>query len=262
MSLETPDRPIAVEYPASDGEPMAETDVHRRLMSDLIFELSNFFKDDPDVYVSGNLLLYYVEGNPGKRVAPDVFVARGVGKRARRVYKLWEERAAPDVVIELSSRQTWREDVDEKFELYQELGIKEYFLFDPEYDYLIDSLVGYRLEEGRYSAIKVMSGKALIESLGLELVDTGETLRIFDPRSGLMLPTPEEHAEASLRAEEASRLDREACIRAEEASRLDREACIRAEEASRLDREARIKAESETARLREELERLKRPKSN
>ncbi len=248
MSLETPDRPIAVEYPASDGKPMAETDVHRRLMSDLIFELSNFFKDDPDVYVSGNLLLYYVEGNPGKRVAPDVFVARGVGKRARRVYKLWEERAAPDVVIELSSRQTWREDVDEKFELYQELGIREYFLFDPEYDYLIDSLVGYRLEEGRYSAIQAKSGRALIESLGLELVNTGQTLRIFDPRSGMMLPTPEEHAEARLRAEEGARLDREACIRAEEAVRLERE--------------ARITAEAETARLRGELQRLKHPKSN
>jgi len=243
MSLETPDRPIAVEYPASDGKPMAETDVHRQLMSDLIFELSNFFKDEADVYVSGNLLLYYVEGNPGKRVAPDVFVARGVAKGARRVYKLWEEQAVPDVVIELSSRQTWREDVDEKFELYQKLGIKEYFLFDPEYDYLIDSLVGYRLEEGRYSPIKVKSGRALIESLGLELVDTGETLRIFDPRSGLTLQTPEEHAEASLRAEEASRLDRQACSRAEETARLERE--------------ARIKAEAEAVRLREELERLK-----
>ena len=233
MSLETPDRPIAVEYPASDGKPMAETDVHRQLMSDLIFELSNFFKDEADVYVSGNLLLYYVEGNPGKRVAPDVFVARGVGNGARRVYKLWEERAAPDVVIELSSRQTWHEDVDEKFELYQELGIKEYFLFDPEYDYLIDSLVGYRLKEGRYSPIHVKGGRVLSESLGLELVDTGQTLRIVDPRSGMMLPTPDELAEARLRAEEAGRLDRE----------------------------ARIRAETEIARLREELESLKHPDS-
>ena len=86
-------------YPASDGEPMAETDTHRNLMVELIAQLTAFFSHTPDVYVSGNLFVYYVESEPAKRVAPDVFVARGVGKHERRIYKLWEERRAPEVVL-------------------------------------------------------------------------------------------------------------------------------------------------------------------
>jgi hypothetical protein len=80
MSLRKEDQLFTIDYPESDGEPMAETDVHYRLMTDLRFELERFFRDDADVYVSGNILLYYVEGNPKKRVAPDVLVARGVRK--------------------------------------------------------------------------------------------------------------------------------------------------------------------------------------
>ncbi|HMV49864.1 MAG TPA: Uma2 family endonuclease, partial [Blastocatellia bacterium] len=75
-------------YPESDGKPMAETDIHRNLLADLVFTLDNHFRHQPDVYVSGNLLVYYVEGNPAKCFAPDVFVVRGVPKNQRRIYKL------------------------------------------------------------------------------------------------------------------------------------------------------------------------------
>jgi Uma2 family endonuclease len=122
-----------IDYPESDGKPMAETDKHRDLMTALIGSLSNHFAGEADVYVSGNLLLYYVEGDRDKCVAPDVFVVRGVGKHERRTYKLWEERHAPNVVIEISSRGTKKEDLNWKKQLYAWLGVREYFIFDPEY---------------------------------------------------------------------------------------------------------------------------------
>jgi Uma2 family endonuclease len=174
---------------------MAETDVHRQLLSDLVFTLDNFFHAQPDVYVSGNLLIYYVEGDPKKRVAPDVFVTRGVGKRQRRICKLWEESVTPQVVIELTSRQTWREDLQEKWRLYEQLGVEEYFIFDPEYDYLDDPLVGYRLKDGKYKAMNTHDGRLRSKVLGLDLVDTGETLRLFDPKSGQFLPNWQELTE-------------------------------------------------------------------
>lgn len=208
---------------------MAETDIHAQLMMDLRLTLTNFFRDDPNVYVSSNLLLYYVEGDPRKRVAPDVFVVRGVSKGPRRIYKLWEEGHAPGVVIELSSRQTWREDLQAKWRLYSELGVGEYFIFDPEYDYLDEPLVGYRLEGNQYVNLEVIDGRVPSEVLGLELVDTGETLRLHDPHAGRFLPTPME--EAALRRAEAA--------------------------AHRIETEARLRAEAETARLREELARLR-----
>lgn len=183
-------------YPESDGKPMAETDVHRNLLADLVFTLDNHFSNDPDVYVSGNLLVYYVEGNPAKCFAPDVFVVRGVPKGQRRIYKLWEEGVAPQIVIELTSRKTWREDLQTKWRLYEELGVQEYFIFDPEYDYLDDPLVGYRLEDGKYVALEVNDHRIKSDVLRLEIVDTGETLRLFDPAIGQFLPNTSESAAA------------------------------------------------------------------
>jgi Putative restriction endonuclease len=175
-------------------------------------------------------LLYYVKGDPRKRVAPDVFVVRGVPKGNRRVYKLWEEGHSPDIIFEISSRQTWREDMYEKWRLYERFGVKEYFMFDPEYDYLIEPLVGWHLEEGQYVPVEVTDGRVRSEVLGLELVDTGETLRLLDPRTGKFLPTP---------AETSAAFDAEAEARAQADA-------------------ARLQAEAEVNRLRAELEQLRR----
>ncbi|HEY7544737.1 MAG TPA: Uma2 family endonuclease [Blastocatellia bacterium] len=213
MSLRKEEIAETIEYPSSDGEPMAETDTHIKLMMNLRFTLSQFFRNREDVYIGSNLLIYYVEGDTRKRVAPDVFVVRGVGKHDRRVYKLWEEGRAPDVVIELSSRQTWGEDLQKKWRLYEQLGVKEYYIFDPEYDYLPSPLLAYKLREGQYEQIEVENGRIASEELGLELVDTGETLRLYDPRAGAFLPTADEETDARIKAEEALRQSREEVAR-------------------------------------------------
>lgn len=231
--VETMQKATTIYYPESDGKPMAETDVHRTLMSELIRELTKRFRDEPDVYVSGNLLVYYVEGNPRKCFAPDVFIVRGVGNHQRRTYKIWEEGRAPKVVIEISSRQTWGDDLQRKWKLYQQLGVQEYFIFDPEYDYLMklnETLVAYRLVDEEYVPVEVVEGRVTSEALGLELVDTGATLRLYAANAKCFLSTPEE----------------------EEAARQAAEARSKAEV------EARQGAEAEVARLSEELERLRR----
>src|SRR4051794_6365212 len=91
-----------VDYPTSDGKPMAETDLHRQDMVDLIETIDDHFAADPNVYVTGNLLLYYEEGNPRKSVSPDVFVVRGVPKLPPRdYYLLWLEGKPPELAIEI-----------------------------------------------------------------------------------------------------------------------------------------------------------------
>lgn len=225
-----------IEYPESDGQPMAETDKHRDLMFALIAALQNHFADEPDVYVSGNLLLYYIEGDPTKCVAPDVFVVRGVAKHERRIYKLWEEGRAPNVVIEVSSRKTTKEDLSWKKQLYAWFGVAEYFIFDPEYK-LKPPLRAFRLRGKEFIEEAVTGNRVLSAELGLELVNTGKTLRLLDQQTGEFLPTPQEEAVARRQAE----------AQAAEAAIARRQAEARA-----------AAAEAELARLRAELAQLKR----
>ena len=60
--------------------------------------------------------------------------ARGVSKRFRRSYVLWEEGKAPDCEVEVSS-PVWRaKERTKKRDLYAKLGVREYFLIDPAYE--------------------------------------------------------------------------------------------------------------------------------
>jgi Uma2 family endonuclease len=230
-----------VEYPASDGQPMAETDTHRDLMVYLIEALKAYFQANPQVYVAGNLFIYYEKGDPQSRVAPDVFVVSGVSKRRRRVYRLWEEGKGPDVVIEVSSRSTRGEDLWEKRGLYEFLGVEEYFLFDPLDEYLTPPLQGYRLVEGWYRALEPEqdgSGgwRLLSRRLGLELRTEGNWLRLYDPARGELLLTP---------------------LEAQERMRQEAEGRRQAEVIARQEIEGRRQAEARLAELEAELARLR-----
>ena len=194
-----------ITYPTSDGKPMAETDLHRDLMLDLIETLKAFYAADPMVYVSGNLLVCYEEGNRRKHVSPDVFVVRGVQKHLRENYLLWEEGQSPRFVIELTSSSTRSEDTDTKMALYRDvLEVREYFLFDPMGDYLTPSMQGWRRRSGVYHPIRTVAGRLPSLTTGLHLERAGNELRLWNPATRAWLPTPTERADqADERADRA-----------------------------------------------------------
>ena len=72
-----------VYYPESDGEPMAESPKHQKVMIDCTDVLRRRFRDVPDVYIAGNMFMYYEEGNPRKSISPDVFMVRGALSKSR-----------------------------------------------------------------------------------------------------------------------------------------------------------------------------------
>jgi Uma2 family endonuclease len=194
---------------------MAETDLHRQDMVDLIETLQDYFAQDPRVYVTGNLLLYYEEGNPRKHVAPDVFVVRGVPKfPPRDYYLLWLEGKPPEVVIELTSKTTRREDQTKKRTLYRDvLKVAEYFQFDPTEDYLKPPFQGHRLVEGDYRPIAAVEGRLPSVVLGLHLERAGTQLRLFDPGAERRLPTRQEALAAKEAENEQLRREIEALRR-------------------------------------------------
>ena len=236
-TAQPPRRTREIEYPTSDGKPMAETELHLDDMIDTIQVLRDHFAAASDVYVCGNLLLYYEEGNPRKHVSPDVLVALGVPKKPLRDYYLvWKEGKAPDFVAEITSKSTKQEDMKKKFAIYRDLlRVSEYFLFDPRAEYLNPPLQGFRLVGGEYVGIEPVAGRLPSEVLGLHLERDGEKLRLFDPSTGRRLLTPiegrevaEHRAEVERRRAEVERRRAEAAevvqVRlAEENERLRRE---------------------------------------
>jgi Uma2 family endonuclease len=252
----TVEKPI--HYPESDGKPMAETDVHIDALIYLRETLKAYFTAEPRVYVAGNMLLYYEEGNPAACVAPDVFVVRGVTKQERRTYKLWEEEQVPTVVFEITSRSTRLEDLDTKRFLYARLGVQEYFLYDPLDEYLRPPLQGYRLHDGEYERMAGEPDVGLVsEALGLALMLENGRLRVVHPETRERLLTPAE-AYTARRVAEARVLVVETRVLEEAAQRQAAENRALQEAAQRQAAEARVAhAEAELARLRAEMARLR-----
>lgn len=190
-----------IEYPESDGKPMAETDTHRSQMNYLVEALIIWFLRRRRVYVAGNNLVYYQQGDPRLRLSPDVYVVKGVEQRDRRVYKLWEEKKAPCVVIEVSSKGTRREDLVTKFRLYRDvLRVKEYYVFDPLREYLPGRLKAWGLRGGEYVERPIDGDRILSPELGLSLVDS-KMLRLVEPRTNQELRTHREAEHDRQRAE-------------------------------------------------------------
>ena len=189
----------AVAYPCSDGRPMGESDLHIDCIAYLRDALRRHFEKHTagEVYVAGNMFVYYEEGNPRAVVAPDVFVVFGAPRHSRDSYLLWKEPKGPDFVLEVTSASTRREDGGRKREVYAALGVEEYFLYDPRGEHLTPPLQGFQLQAGEYRPLPAVptlpGGGVTVRSqvLRLDLRDRCEErmLRLHDPVAGRDLPT-------------------------------------------------------------------------
>jgi Uma2 family endonuclease len=194
----------AIEYPESDGQPMAETGIHVLRMTEALLTLREFFRNRPDVYVAANMFMYYEEGDPKKVVAPDLYIALDVAWQGeRRTWKVWEEGKAPDAIFEFTSASSRREDLGTKKGLYEVLGVREYFIYDPLGEYLKPPLRGYRREGEEF--VRLIGTPIESVALGLDLVVEQGILRFYDRATGEKLLTPLEQAEARRVEAEARR---------------------------------------------------------
>jgi len=230
VAMERRLEPTVIHYPESDGKPIGETDWHINAIAYLRQTLRYLFRRTEQIYVSAATLFYFEEGNPAAFVAPDVFVVKEIAKHDRRIYKLWEEQVAPCAVFEITSRSSRLEDLGAKRGLYEMMGVREYFVFDPLDEYLSPRLQGFRLVERYYQPMDPSpQGTLFSQELGLILQPEGILLRLVDPNTGEALPTLDEAVDLALAEAERAQA---------EAERADA-------------------AEAELARLRAELERMR-----
>lgn len=196
-----PTEPI---YPTGDGEPVAETFDHLYALL-VTLEVLKQYLIGQQATVLGNQFLYYAQGFPKLRTAPDVMVIFDVAPGGRDNYKIWEEGQVPRVVFEITSASTKGHDEGFKKTLYEQLGVQEYWQFDPKGEWIVEQLRGYRLRGETYESIS--NNQSLV--LQLQLKVEGKLIGFYRLDTGEKLLMPDELA-AALRQETIARQQAEA----------------------------------------------------
>jgi Uma2 family endonuclease len=210
-------------YPSSDGEPVAETYDHLYVLL-VTLEVLRQYLEGQQATVLGDQFLYYSQGFPRLRVAPDVMVIFNVAPGGRDNYKIWEEGQVPSVIFEMTSKGTQEQDQSFKKTLYEQLGVQEYWLFDPKAEWIPEQLQGYRLRGDHYEAIRDFTS----EPLKLRLQIEGKLIGFYRQDTGEKLLIPDELAEAL-------RQERQRAEQAEQQLQVERQRAEQAEqEADRL----------------------------
>ena len=230
--------PDELRLPFSDGKPLSENTRQLVAIVDCFDGLQRHLRGRRDVFVGADQFIhrdpdYHPKKNPCKPpVAPDVYVAFGVANRHRRSYVPWEEGKAPDFVLEVASPSSHRRDAEEKPGIYAEMGVKEFFLYDPE-GRLDPPLRGSELCDKTYKRLPeeelrngVVGIRSKVLGLGLCIASPGPepldgALRLYDPATGEFLTMRLELAdgkrEADARAAKAEAETEEARAEAAEA---------------------------------------------
>jgi Uma2 family endonuclease len=213
-----------------DNIPM-ETEQHKLQMDLLIYSLKPWLTQRPDGYVGGNRFVHFID-QAGHREfrGPDVFVALGIPKGIRKNWVVWQEGKEPDVVIELLSTSTFKEDKNEKKQVYQnQLRVKEYFWFDPLNP---TDFADFSLQRGNYQRLPVdRDGRLISQQLGLALIrwqgsyeDLDTIWLRWETLDGVLLLAPQEIAK------QQQQLARQAQAKAQQAEVKAQQAEVKAQQ--------------------------------
>ncbi len=171
-----PQTQTPIVYPDSDGQPMSDNTLQFQWIVTIKENLDLLFADNSNVFVAGDLLWYPVEGNNTIRRAPDVMVVFGRPKGYRGSYQQWQEdNIPPQVVFEILSPGNTIKEMAAKLQFYQQYGVEEYYLYDPE---KVD-FAGWQRIEGQLTIIEEIQGW-VSPRLGVRF-EMAKELQIFTP---------------------------------------------------------------------------------
>jgi Uma2 family endonuclease len=192
-------------YPDDDGLPMSDNTRQFQWIITLQCNLDALYRDNPDVFVAGNLLWYAMKGQPAVRRAPDAMVVFGRPKGYRGSYRQWQEDGiAPQVVFEVLSPGNEEAEMDRKFAFYDAYGVEEYYLYDPDGI----ELSGWRLQQGRLQPILQLDGW-VSPRLGIRFDLSGNELVVFRPDGSRFLTFLELEQARAAAEERAERLTKQ-----------------------------------------------------
>lgn len=213
----------SIQYPESDGQPMADNTLQYRWIVTIQGGIDAMFKNNPDVFVAGDLLWYPVEGNNKIRVAPDILVVFDRPKGDRGSYLQWKENdITPQIVFEILSPENTLTEMAKKLQFYNYYGVEEYYLYDPDKN----DLSGWIRRKNNLEVIETINNW-ISPRLTIRFVTTESELEIYRPDgrkfiSFVELETQRELAEnkANLEKNRADLAEEKANLAEEKAQRL------------------------------------------
>jgi Uma2 family endonuclease len=188
-----------------EGAELTQSRIHYAVIKYLTLVLEWLFHGQ-DVGVTGNVNFYQTENPLETSKSPDIAVVDGlevepVNLEATPSYYVGEDGPPPRLVFEIASKETWRQDLEEKPAKYALMGIKEYFVFDPNSQSFWagqwrkhNRLIGWRRNpaSGLYELlVKDAAGRLWSEELASWLVVEGEGLRLYNAEGQLRLTEAE-----------------------------------------------------------------------
>lgn len=216
-------------YPERDGQPMSDNTKQFRWIVTIKENLESLFTNDPSVFVAGDLLWYPVEGSNTIRQAPDAMVVFGRSKGDRGSYQQWlEGNIPPQVVFEILSPGNRLAETAKKYKFYNQYGVEEYYVYDPD----DNELIGWLRSDSYLDVIENMSGW-ISPRLQIRFEITADTMEIYRPDGERFLSFTEL---GQLRDQERQRADQERQRADQEQQRADQERQRADQERQRADR--------------------------
>jgi Uma2 family endonuclease len=179
---------------------MGETAVHAALIHYLVDVLRWLFRGQRCA-VYENLNFYRTSNSREYPLAPDIAVIKGVSYQEIPSWRV-SKGGPPQVVFEILSEETWKKDIQEKPEIYGQMGVHEYFAYDPNTSPVAKAttrrLFGWRLDpqSGRMRPLTLRSPGSLWSSeLASFLVANEGWLRLYEREGHLQLTGEEARAQ-------------------------------------------------------------------
>ena len=181
-----------------EREPDDMTSVQHLGENGNLHHLTQYLGNPETTIVSGERYIVPVPGMPSnQRTAPDMLISFNANPALYHQdngYVISRQGKPPDLVLEIASRRTGRQDVENKPARYAALGIPEYWRFDETGEFHGTRLAGDRLLDDQYEPVPIetveeggLQGYSRVLNIFIQW-EHGE-LRWHDPETGQHIMT-------------------------------------------------------------------------
>ncbi|MDE0105173.1 MAG: Uma2 family endonuclease [Bryobacterales bacterium] len=179
--------PEDVHYPDSDGTFLLQNAKHNAELLYAGQAVEQHLRDAPSTVLT-DVAFYFKEGDNKAVLAPDLSVTLDHEFTGPKTYKTWVEGRLPDFILEVVSPSSATNDKKLKKGTYELLGIREYFVYDPDAEQPWVAVQGYRLDEEtkKYGQALKRDKRGAVRSraLGVSLRAEGSRLVVRNTRTG------------------------------------------------------------------------------